>query len=248
MMLLAVSAAGVGLFVWPFVSPGAPSTAAALALALGTVAVLVFVEASARRLDARRFALLAAIAALDAALRLVIVQGIGGFSPIFFLILVAGYVYGPSFGCLCGAASLLASASVTGGIGPWLPYQVFACGWMGAAAGLAGMHRAAPGARDVVVLALVAIVTGYLFGMLLDVWDWTAFYRGAPSFGFVPGAGALELLQRFARFYVSTSAVWDTFRGAGDALAVVVIGGPVMAALVRMRNRMGFSVAPEPAA
>ena len=249
MMLLAASVAGAALFVWPFVWPGVPSPAVALSLALGTLAVLAFVELSTRRLDARRFALLAAIAAIDAALRLVLVQGVGGFSPIFFLILVAGYVYGPSYGFLCGATSLLASAVVTGGIGPWLPYQVFACGWMGAAAGLAGRHRtAAPGARDIAVLAAVAVVTGYVFGVLLDVWDWTAFYRGAPSFGFVPGTGAVELLQRFTRFYVTTSAVWDTFRAAGDALAVIVIGAPVMVALTRMRNRLTFTVAADTAA
>ena len=248
MMLLAISAAGAALFAWPFVSSGAPSPAVALSLALGTLAVLAFVEASARRLDARRFALLAAIAAIDAALRLVLVTGIGGFSPIFFLILVAGYVYGPSFGFLCGATSLLASAIVTGGIGPWLPYELFACGWVGAVAGVAGRRRGGAGVRDVVVLAAIAVVTGYIYGALLDVWDWTAFYRGAPSFGFVPGASPVALLQRFGRFYVATSAVWDTFRAAGDALAVIVIGAPVMAALARMRNRLTFSVEPDLAA
>ena len=247
MIVAAVSAAGVLLFVWPFVAVQAPPAAAAGSLALGTVAALVIVEALTRRLDARRFALLAAIAAIDAALRLVLVEGIGGFSPIFFLILVAGYVFGPSFGFLCGATSLAASALVTGGIGPWVPYQVFACGWVGAIAGVAGLqHRGAFGRRDVVVLGAIAVATGFLFGALLDVWDWTTFYRGAPAFGYAPGATLAGELRRFGAFYVATSLVWDSFRAVGDAVAIAVLGLPVMAAFGRTRSRLTFAVAAVP--
>ena len=131
--------------------PDTPPAAAAVALSIGVVAVLIFVEASTRRLDARRFALLAAIAAIDAALRLVLVTGLGGFSPIFFLILAAGYVYGPSYGFLAGSVALLASAVATGGIGPWLPYEMVGCGFVGLVAGLAGLRRSGPVTwRDVV--------------------------------------------------------------------------------------------------
>ena len=241
-MVAALSAVGLVLFAWPFAASTAPPPAVAVSLALAAVATLLLIETATRRLDARRFALLAAIAAIDAALRLVLVEGIGGFSPIFFLILVAGYVYGPSFGFLCGATALLASAVVTGGIGPWVPYQVFACGWVGALAGVAGLCRhGAPRALDVIVLAVVAVLTGFLFGALLDVWDWTTFYRGTPVFGFQPGASLPDLAGRFTRFYLFTSAVYDSFRAAGDALAVIVIGAPVMAALARMRARLTFT-------
>lgn len=249
MILAAASVAGAVLFLWPFVLAEAPAPLAAVSLALGSVAMLAAVETSARRLDARRFALLAAIAGIDTALRLVLVTGIGGFSPVFFLILAGGYIFGPSFGFLCGTTSLLASAVATGGIGPWLPYEMFGCGWMGLAAGVAGLRRrGAPGAVDVAVLVAVCLVTGYLYGALLDVWDWTAFYRGTPGFGFVPGAAAPVLLGRFARFYLATSATWDSFRAIGDAAAVAVLGAPVLAALARLRGRLTFSVASAAAA
>jgi len=243
MMLVAVSILGAVLFLWPFALSGAPEPVVALSLALGTLAALAAVELATRRLDARRFALLAAIAGIDAALRLVLVTGVGGFSPIFFLILTAGYVYGPSFGFICGATSLLVSAVATGGIGPWLPYEMFGCGWTGAVAGIAGLNRrSTPGVRDIAALAVVAVIAGYAYGALLDVWDWTTFYRGSPSFGFLAGAGTAALLQRFGRFYLATSAVWDTFRAAGDALAVIVLGVPVLAGLTRVRSRLSFSV------
>jgi energy-coupling factor transport system substrate-specific component len=244
MTMAAASIVGAVLFLWPFVLSGVPAPLLALSLALATLAVLAAVEVSARRLDARRFALLAAVAGIDSALRLVLVTGVGGFSPIFFLILTTGYIYGPSFGFLCGATSLLASAVATGGIGPWLPYEMFGCGWTGAAAGVAGLRRrSAPGVGDLVLLILVSVVAGYAYGALLDVWDWTTFYRDSPSFGFVPGMGTASLLARFARFYVATSAVWDSFRAIGDALAVAVLGAPVLAALARMRSRLSFAIA-----
>src|SRR5437879_9310327 len=197
MKVALISLAGLAVFGWPFVAAGAPPDAVVLAIALGAVAVLAFVEVATRHLDSRQFALLAVIAAIDAALRLVLVTGIGGFSPIFFLILVAGYAFGPSFGFLCGATSLLASAIATGGIGPWLPYQLIACGWVGMAAGIAGFWRSpSPGVRDVVILACVGVIPCYAFGALLDVWDWTTVYRCMQPLGFVPGDTRLGLSRR----------------------------------------------------
>ena len=246
MKIAAISVAGLALFLWPFLGSGTPPATTAAALSVGIVAVLVFIEASTRRLDARGFALLAAIAAIDAALRLVLVTGLGGFSPIFFLILAAGYVYGPSYGFLAGSTALLASALATGGIGPWLPYEMIGCGFVGLAAGLSGLHRAGPVTwRDVAVLAAVGVVTGFAYGALLDVWDWTAFYRGAPGFGWQPGLGVAEALGRFGRFYVATSLVYDAFRATGNLIAVLVLGSPVLAGLIRMRSR--FAVVVEPA-
>jgi energy-coupling factor transport system substrate-specific component len=238
-----ISIAGLALFLWPFVGADTPPVATSLALSLGIVAVLLFVEASTRRLDARRFALLAAIAAIDAGLRLVLVTGLGGFSPMFFLILAAGYVYGPSYGFLAGSVALLASAVATGGIGPWLPYEMMGCGFVGLVAGVAGMRRSGPVTwRDIVVLASVGAVTGFAYGALLDVWDWTTFYRGAPGFGWQPGLSLTAALARFGRFYVATSLVYDGFRAVGNVLAVTLLGAPVLAGLIRVRARFNVIV------
>jgi energy-coupling factor transport system substrate-specific component len=241
--LLALACAAA--FCAPLLGVDLPATTPLLIAVLVAVALLAYVETATRRLDARRFALIAVIAAMDSALRLVLVIGVGGFSPIFFLILCSGYVYGPTFGFLCGALSLLASAVVTGGIGPWLPYEMLGCGSVGLIAGAAGLRRSGiPGLRDLVVLGGVAVVTGYLYGALLDIWDWTTFYRAVPGFGWLPGLGAGAAIARFARFYAATSAVWDSFRAGGDALLVAVIGLPVLAALERVRARFTVTVLP----
>ena len=262
MKLAAVSLAGLVLFLWPFLGLGLPAEAPALVITLGAVAALALMELGARRLDSGRLALLAALAAIVAALRLALVTGIGVFSPIFFLVLVAGYEFGASYGFLVGCFSLLVSALVTGGIGPWLPYETFAVGWMGASSGLAGsaVRRARawrsarsgqsgsrpaswlPDRLDLAALVGVAIVTGFAYGALTDIWGWVAFYRGVENIGWTPGLSPGETLAQFGRYYVLTSAGWDAFRAAGDSIAVIALGTPVLMALGRLRARLGFEI------
>lgn len=238
MRLLAITVVGATLFIWPFTGLGTPGGSAAAAVSLGLVAALAAVETMSRRLDTRGLALIAAIAAVDSGLRLALVTGLGGFSPMFLLILCAGYAMGAEFGFLCGASAMLVSALVTAGVGPWLPYEVIAAGWVGAAAGLAGTPRRgrAPQGRDLVVLALVGVATGFAYGAAMDLWDWS-FFRGAAGLGYTPGLGAAATAVRFGRFYLATSLVYDSFRAAGNAVLVLLVGLPILAALVRLRRR-----------
>jgi energy-coupling factor transport system substrate-specific component len=238
MRLAAASLAGLALFFWPFAGLGLPPATPAIAVTIGTVFGLALVEFGTRRLDARLLALLAALAAVDAALRMALVSGIGGFSPIFFLVLCAGYVLGPSFGFLCGATALLVSALATGGLGPWIPYQVFAVGWVGSAAGVAGLRF-----RGIWPLAAVGLVAGFAFGALLDVWDWT-YFQGSGGLGWSPGLPAGETALRFGRFYLLTSLAYDSFRAVGNLLMVVLLGPPVLAALRRLRQRFALEIVP----
>lgn len=252
MRLVLLSLVGIVLFGWPFFGGSMATDVPSFAVALGTLGVLLVVEVGARRLDSRGIALLAAIAALDAGLRLALVTGIGGFSPIFFLILCAGYAFGPAFGFEAGAFSLIVSAVATGGVGPWLPYQVVAAGWVGVAAGLAGgvvarLRRRAPAPSvepsrtDLLALAGVGLVAGFAYGALMDVWDWT-FFAGSPDLGWNPGLPLTETVARFVRFYLVTSLAYDSLRAVGNALLVLALGAPILAALGRLRQRMSFEV------
>jgi energy-coupling factor transport system substrate-specific component len=247
MRLAAVSVAGAALFLWPFTGLGAPGAAAAAAVSIGCVIVLLAVEVMSRRVDTRDLAVLAAIAAIDSALRLALVSGIGGFSPMFLLILCAGYAMGAEFGFVCGATTLLVSALVTAGVGPWLPYEMMAAGWVGAAAGLAGAGRRGrtPQRRDLVALAMVGIVTGFAYGAVMDVWDWT-FFRGAAGFGYLPGLGVATTASRFGHFYLATSLLYDCFRAVGNAVLVVLVAGPILSALARLRRRHTVVIEAEP--
>ena len=250
-MIAIVSIAGLVLFLWPFLGLGLSPEVPALTITLASVISLAIMEAGARRLDSGRLALLASLAAIDAALRLAMVNGVAGFSPIFFLVLAAGYEFGPSYGFLVGSFTLLVSAVVTGGVGPWLPYETFAVGWVGLSAGLAGsvVRRVRPARRswlpsrlDIGVLIVVAIFTGFAYGMLTDVYGWVAFYRGVQNVGWIPGLSPSDTLAQFGRYYVLTSLGWDSFRAVGDAVAVLAFGGPVLMALGRLRARLGYEI------
>ena len=242
-----VSLAGVVLFAWPFLGADLPASTPAWTLSIASIAGLLLVETGTRQLDARGLALLAAIAAIDTALRLAVIEGIGGFSPIFFLVLCAGFVFGPSYGFLAGALSILVSAVAGAGVGPWVPYQVFAVGWVGVAAGLAGRWRAPmPDWRDIFLLAAVGAVMGWVVGALLDIQDWVPVYRGNPTLGWQPGMDAATAAVHFARFYLLTSLAYDTFRSVGNLLMVLALGAPVLAALSRLRVRLTFEVVPIP--
>lgn len=242
-----VSVVGVAMFVWPFVGSDLPASTSAWSLTMASLAGLFLVEAGTRQLDARGIALLAAIAAIDTALRLAVIEGIGGFSPIYFLVLCAGYVLGPSYGFLAGALSILVSAVAGAGVGPWVPYQVFAVGWVGVAAGLAGHWRAwLPGRRDVIVLAVVGAVMGWVVGALLDIQDWVPVYRGNPTLGWAPGMDPGTALIHFTSFYLLTSLAYDTFRAVGNAVMVLALGAPVLAALARLKARLSFEVVASP--
>ena len=226
------------LFVLPIVGVGNNSGIAVACAVFTIIFVLIIMEWHGRRLDNREMALLAGIAAIDSALRLAIVTGIGGFSPVFFLIICAGYVFGSTYGFLCGSIVLLTSGLVTGGIGAWLPYEMLAAGWVGAIAGVAGRtKRAHIGSRDIFTLVIVAVITGFLYGALTDTWDWATFYRSTPTIGWTSGLSATDAATRFVRFYITTSLIWDAFRAAGTAAMVVLLGKPVLLALTRVHRK-----------
>ena len=187
--LLVASIVGGLLFLLPYLGIEPPGGSIPATVALATIVALGSIEIGTRRLDAKGIALLACLAALAAAMRLALITGLAGFSPFFFLVLCAGYVFGPSYGFLTGTVAMLVSAIVSGGLGPWLPYQIFAAGWVGLGAGIVsgGLDRR-PTRRDFVLLAAYGLVAGFAFGAVMDLWDW-AFFQGAPELGYVAGLG-----------------------------------------------------------
>lgn len=61
--------------------------------------------------------------------------GTAGLETVSFLLILAGRMYGVAFGFVLGCTTLFASALLTGGVGPWLPFRMLAAAWIGAGAG-----------------------------------------------------------------------------------------------------------------
>ena len=84
--------------------------------------------------------------------------GTGGVELVFFLLILAGRVFGPGFGFVLGVTSLFASALMTAGVGPWLPFQMLVSAWVGMGAGL--LPRRVTGRAEIAMLAAYGVVRG----------------------------------------------------------------------------------------
>jgi energy-coupling factor transport system substrate-specific component len=241
-VLVLANLVGLGAFLWPFLLPAAVGGSAHDAdgpvIVLGLLvclAWLLFVELGRGGMGPKAVALVAVLGAAMVALRL---PGfVAGFSAMFIVVLVAGNAFGPGFGWVLGATGTFASGLFVGGIGPWLPFQMVAVGWVGAGAGLVG--RRAPTRVRIALLAAYGAVAAFAFGAIMNLWFWP-FAAGSSALGWDPGAGALTNLRHYAAFYAVTSAGWDVFGAVGNALAVTLLGRPLVGALDRAARRMNF--------
>ncbi len=242
-LLAGTSALGVAAFGWPFLV----HTSGAVDLAHATDAPWLFVlllplllgivvsELLDGAVDAKGLALLGVLAACGATLRLP--SGMG-FEPVFFLLIPAGRVLGRGFGFVLGALTLFASALLTGGVGPWLPFQMLGAAWLGFFAGcLPGRPR---GRAEVVLLAAYGVVAGLAYGFLLNLWFWPVSVSPGSSVSFVPGAPVGENLRRYWGFYLSTSLGFDLPRAVTNLVLVLGFAGPVLAALRRASRKAAF--------
>ena len=142
-LVIAGSLLWLGAFLWPLWShPSGTVDAAHLGDAPWLLAILtpLFLATAAAEvgrgaLDAKGVAALGVLAAAGSALRLP-TGGIAGTEMVFFLLLPAARVFGVAFGYLLGAITIFASAILTGGLGPWLPFQMLGAGWVALGAAL----------------------------------------------------------------------------------------------------------------
>jgi len=244
LLLLAANIVGLGAYLWPFLIPSRPGAgphAVDAPLVLGALVALLglvlFAQLSRSALGVKSVALLGVLAGLMVALRL---PGfVAGFSAMWIIVLTAGNAFGPSFGFVLGAVGTLASGLFVGGLGPWLPFQMVAVGWVGAGAGL--LWRRGPWLRRIGVLATYGAVAGYVFGAIMNLWFWPFRVASGPL-SWEPGASLANNLERYAAFYAVTSFAWDSFAAAGNALLVVVLGRPLLQSLDRAARRMRLSL------
>jgi energy-coupling factor transport system substrate-specific component len=234
---------GAAAFLYPFWLPSSalPSQAhsgdAPLVAALVGALVIAAVMLEVRRgtMNGATVAILGMLAAVAGLLRLIDLPG--GGSGIFFIVVLAGAAFGPRFGMLLGLCAMAVSAVVTGGIGPWLPFQMLALSWMGSAAGFTGRatRRLDPRA-EVVALAVYAWIWGFLYGAIMNLWFWP-FARGG-ALDWHPGLDLAATLDRYWSFYVATSLGWDAAAAVTNAVLVLVTGAVLLRTFRRFAHRL----------
>lgn len=235
-------AAGLLAFCWPlFVSADsvlADNTKAPLVLGLLLPAILIVVlfEIGEGGLDPKAVAMLGVLSAVGAALR-PLGAGTAGIETVFFLLVLAGRVFGAGFGFVLGATTLFGSALITGGVGPWLPYQMIGAAIVGLGAGLLPPMR---GRAEIVLLAGYGLLAGLLYGVLMNLSFWPFGLGSQTELSFVAGDPLTENLHRFAVFSFTTAFGWDLIRGLTNVVLIVVTGPAVLATLRRAARKASF--------
>lgn len=245
--IVATTLIGIVAFGWPLLA--APeSTAVAhagdapwlFAIVLPLLLAVVLAQFTDGGMDAKAVAVLGVLAAVVAAMR-PLGGGTAGLEPIWVILVLGGRALGPGFGFSLGAVALFSSALLTGGVGPWLPFQMLGAAWVGLGAGLLPRAR---GRAEIVMLAAYGAVAAFAYGLLLNLWFWP-FTEGLPAaIAFTPGAPLSQNLIAWLHFTLVTSLGYDIPRAVLTVVLVLLAGPTILGALRRVSRRANFSAAP----
>jgi len=240
LVLFIASLFSISGFIWPFFYAGQdlPRTQLFFWIAIIAAFILVIFEISSARLDAKSVALLGVLAALISALR-PLGAGAVGIEPMWFVLILSARVFGASFGFLLGIISMFASAVLTGGLGPWLGYQMFAAAWVGMAAGL--LPKKVSGRSEIAMLLLFGVLAAGAFGVLMDLQFWPWALGGNTQLSYIPGGSIADNVSRFITFHFASAMAWDIPRAVFTCLLIGFTGPSVLSALRRTYTRAAFS-------
>jgi energy-coupling factor transport system substrate-specific component len=217
-----------------------------MAVLLALCLVVLIFEIQQYRLNTKLIAILGVLIAINSVLRFIdlALPIFGGFSPLFFLILLTGYTFGGRMGFLMGSLTLFVSALITGGVGPWLPNQMITAGWVGMSAALARrfvlLTHSENQRAEIWVLLIFSALWGYLYGAITNLWFWP-FLSGPGNQVFIPGSGIMGSMRNYTIYYLATSALWDTGRALGNVLMVSLFGTAMLKLLRRFQKRFQFT-------
>lgn len=239
-LTLVVAVISLGFFAWPlFIAPAAVQQTALAQTLFATLMPLLLallaVEFSSGALNSRRLAVLGVLIALNAVVRM-LGAGTAGIETVFFIIIIAAYVFGSGFGFLLGTGSLLVSALLTGGVGPWLPFQMMAAGLVGIGAGALPRLRSPR-----VTLIAYAMLASFIYGGLMTLWNWPLLAGTDTAVSYIPGAGPLINLQQFVKYELFTGGLlWDTGRALTTSVLIALTAPALITTLNRAATRAGF--------
>ena len=134
---------------------------------------------------------------------------------------------------------MFVSALLTGGLGPWLGYQIFAAAWIGLAAGLLPFRKLR-GKTEIVLLVVFGLIASEAFGMLMDLQFWPWSIGSGTSLSYLAHAPIHENVIRFLTFHFATSMAWDIPRGIFTGVLLALSGSAVLSALRRTHTRAAF--------
>jgi energy-coupling factor transport system substrate-specific component len=232
-IVIAIVAFSWPLFLRPESGMSAIQAPVMFAIVLPLVLATVLSEIAGGRMDAKTLAMLGVLSAVGTILR-PLSAGTAGFELIFFLMILAGRVFGAGFGFALGSITLFTSALITSGVGPWLPYQMLAAGLVGLFAGLLPRAR---GAAEIALLCGYGVISAFAYGWVMDFSFWPFGIGNQTQISFDPHLGPLANLHRFVLYNIATSMGWNLGRALTNAALIALLGVPLLRLLRRSARR-----------
>ena len=242
LVILPLNLLGISLFIWPFyidtenswLTSLSQATWLAAIIALAAIGIIAL-KINSHLLDSKIVALVAVLVGLIAALRL-LGAGAVGIEPMWFLLILAARAFGPEIGYTIAILSISVSALITGGIGPWLPFQVFAAGWVALGVSLIPKFRNFQNER--IAMATYGFFASLLFGALMDLQLWPWLLGTDTQLSYLSGAPVAENLSRFFAFHFATAMAWDLPRAVITASLIILTSRPILFSLRRAQRRL----------
>jgi energy-coupling factor transport system substrate-specific component len=226
----------LAIFSWPLYAVNDSQTESSLAQTVFLILIpllltLVLSTFTSTEVDSRQLALLGVLIAINAVIRM-LGAGFGGIETSFFLIVISGFVFRPKFGFAVGSLSMLVSGLLTGGVGPWLPFQMMAAGLVGAGAGL--LPRLKHRGLEITSLVVYAVISSYVYGILMTLWNWPFLAGAGTSLSYEPGGGFEANALNFVQYQLlSGGLAWDTGRAITTSVLLILTAPALLAALER---------------
>ncbi|WEG15014.1 ECF transporter S component [Pullulanibacillus sp. KACC 23026] len=178
-----------------------------LMILIGAFLLMMF-RFERKKLKARELVLLSVLAGVAAVSRIPFAS-LPSVQPTTFVIIVTGLTFGGESGFVVGCLAALVSNMMLGQ-GPWTPWQMFAWGSIGGAAGVMGRWK---WSEWIWVRCLFGAIAGYLFGWVMNVWEvlslhlvsfseWFSLYAASFYFDSIHAICNVVLLALFSKSWI----------------------------------------------
>lgn len=190
----------------------------------GIFAALILMLGIEKRgaLSSRQITLIAVLAALCAAGRTATGEGLLFLQPTMFLVEITGFVFGMRAGLFVGAMTPLISNFFMGQ-GFWTAWQMICWGMVGISGALVKALFPRAGNKTLTVLCFI---WGYLYGAIMDVWQWSVFMRPLT----------------FETYFLTWTAGFgfDSLRATGNLLFCAAMGAQTLKILQYFHRKMNI--------
>ena len=154
-----------------------------------------------------------------------------GMEPMWFALILISRVMGLRLSIVLAISSMTLSALLTGGVGPWLPWQIFAA--MIIAGGTSLIPASLRGRRETLLLAAYGVVAAELYGLIMDLSFWPLALGSGTQLSFSSDISWSANAMRFLKYHFIGALAWDVPRAILTSTLILIAGPNVLFAIRR---------------